>query len=535
MNARALKLAASAPPCVAYTRVSKEEQAREGKASLGQQRDAVRVLAERLGVAVGDVFEDAGKSGGTANRPAFQALLRHCEEHRQPDIRPGFVLVLNDTRWGRFANPEEAAYWRVHLAKHGWIVRYSESDDSDDPTARTVMRAIGSATSTDYLVKIKANAKRGARGTAAKGYWCNEAPLGYRRSTVGGTRPGTVLAPGQLNTKDEHVKLVLGPESERRVVRFMFERYDSGEASLGILVAELKQRWPGLRKWSRPVVRQMLRNPALCGDVVWMVRSTGPRDGGQVNVRDAHAALIPRAMWDRVQVRLARNCKETRSTEGGYPLRGLLTCSACGASYMGAGGPKGPSDDPDRYRFYREKEGDEPCGHRQGTVQKREIEPLVIGEVAKVVAHPSVQRLIARELDRLLAADTSGSKRSLDKERAALEARRKQIIDRIGTLYSDTEAKASLDEIRSQLDGLAAQSEQAKFTAATRRAAASERDRLMRMAKDFTARAQKLSGAALRELLRPWLAGATVDKKDRTLTLTIRRVPMVLESPPEPD
>ena len=75
---RAVK-AAPAPPCVAYTRVSKEEQARPDKTSLTQQRDAVIALAQRLRVTVGDVFEDAGKSGGTANRPAFQALVRYCE------------------------------------------------------------------------------------------------------------------------------------------------------------------------------------------------------------------------------------------------------------------------------------------------------------------------------------------------------------------------------------------------------------------------------------------------------------------------
>src|SRR5207249_3235979 len=172
----------------------------------------------------------------------------------------------------------------------------------------------GSGVSSQYRENIKRNAKRGARGTAAKGYWCNEAPLGYRRATVGGGRPGTVLDVGQRKAGDEAVKLTPGPAAEQRVVRFMFERYDTGEASLGDLVREIKARWPGLRRWSHPVLRQMLRNPAYCGDLVWMRRSSGPRDGGVVIVREAHPALVARALWDRVQARLARNCKETRST-----------------------------------------------------------------------------------------------------------------------------------------------------------------------------------------------------------------------------
>ena len=54
------------------------------------------------------------------------------------------------------------------------------------------------------------------------------------------------------------------------------------------------------------MVRQMLRNPAYCGDVVWMVRSNGPRDGDVEVKSDAHPALIERSVWDRVQARLAR-------------------------------------------------------------------------------------------------------------------------------------------------------------------------------------------------------------------------------------
>src|SRR5439155_21971837 len=100
----------------------------------------------------------------------------------------------------------------------------------------------------------------------------------------------------------------------------------------------------------------------------------------------------------------------------------------------------------------------------------------------KFLARPATQRAIATALDKLLGA-VPDARRTLDKERADLEARRKQIIDRIGTLYSDTEAKASLDEIRARLDALVAEGEHAKFTVVNRKALASERERLLGMAK----------------------------------------------------
>ncbi len=46
----------------------------------------------------------------------------------------------------------------------------------------------------------------------------------------------------------------------------------------------------------------------------------------------------------------------------------------------------------------------------------------------------------------------------------------------------------------------------------------------MGLAADFPALAKRLPGSELRELIRPWLHDAVVDKHRRTLTLTIRKV-----------
>src|SRR2546425_1119215 len=99
----------------------------------------------------------------------------------------------------------------------------------------------------------------------------------------------------------------------------MFERYDTGTVSLGILKGELKVKWPGLREWSRPVVRGVLRTPASGGAARGMARSTAPRGGARVEVRDAPPPLIKRALWDRVQARLTTNKRATVHTAGGYP------------------------------------------------------------------------------------------------------------------------------------------------------------------------------------------------------------------------
>ena len=150
------------------------------------------------------------------------------------------------------------------------------------------------------------------------------------------------------------------------------------------------------------------------------------------------------------------------------------------------------------------------------------------------MADPAVQRLIAKELDGLLSASPD-MKRDADKERADLEAQRRRIVERIGRgLITDDDAAPVLADLRGRLEALAAEGERAAFAAANRKAAAAERDRLLGMARDFAARAKDLSGAALRELLRPWIAGAVVDKRARTVTLAIRRVPSSIPAEGEP-
>ena len=535
----------SAPDCIGYVRVSKEDQAAEQKCSLSDQRAAISTLATRLRrqLAGALIFEDPGVSGATAEgRPGFIALIGYCETHPRPRKSPGYVLVLNDSRWGRFPNAEEATYWRVHLERQGWRVRFAEADETDDPIGRSVLRAIHSSQATAYREAIRANAKRGAVGAAHRGLWQNEAPLGYRRRardlTTGQER---TLEPGQRKGDTEQVRLTPGPAREQQIVRMMFTRYASGEVSLGLLVRELDAGFPG-RAWSRPTVRAVLTNPAYCGDVVWCRH---PHDAEErreqwirpatewVVTRDAHPALISRDLYEQAQQRLAANRKQTRATSGGYPLSGLIYCAHCGSTYTGAGGPRGPEGDPDRYRFYRDSGGIGRAAHCRGplgTLQKRWIEPRIVEAVARVVAHPSVRRLIAAECERQLEAlgeDQAARRDALERERGCLAGERDRLIAAIGRgLLADAEAAPQLATLRVGRERATGDLERLRFEGRRSGRLDSERERLIALAADFAAIAKQATGAQLRELLRPWLACALVDKVNRKLILTIRRVPL---------
>jgi site-specific DNA recombinase len=532
-----------APDCVGYIRVSKEDQAAERKTSLSDQRKAIEELANRnkLSLRPEFIFEDAGFSGATAvDRPGFMRLVEYCKQHPRPPKQRGYVLVLNDSRWGRFKNPDDATAWRAHFEDQGWHVKFAEADDTEDPIARSVLRALGSSQASLYRESIRATAKRGARGAAAKGLWQTKAPLGYRRlardSATGKTR---VLESGQRKADNEDVVLTPGPEQE--IVRWIFSRFASGEVSLGSLAKELDARFPS-RAWSRQTVRSLLKNPAYCGDVVWCRR---PHDKDErrehwvrprsewVGKKDAHPALVTRQLFEAVQQRIAVNKKRTRATVGGYPLSGLLRCAECDKRYIGGGGPVGTSDEPDRYRYYKDAGGDgraPVCSNPLGTLQKRWIEPRVIDAVAQVLNQRKMQNLIAEELDRQLAVaghDHLGNRQNLERERKRLMAEKDRLVQAIarGVLTED-EAKAQIETSRDAIGRITAEVEGLRFRERAAGGLREERNRLLALACNFKRATKKASGPELRELLRPWIADGVVDKNKRQVSVSIRKIPL---------
>jgi hypothetical protein len=149
--------------------------------------------------------------------------------------------------------------------------------------------------------------------------------------------------------------------------------------------------------------------------------------------------------------------------------------------------------------------------------------------VARIVESPHVLRLIAEEIDRVLSAasdDDDSRRRAIECERADAICQRDTLVAAVARgVMEDADARQTLATLRTRIDQLSQSLDRLRFRQRTTERLTAERDRMMALASDFRARAGAMSGAALRELLRPWIEGGMVDKDKRTLTLTIRRVP----------
>lgn len=537
---------APTPPAIGYLRVSTEGQARDDRASLPQQEAAIRALAKRRGFELGALFTDPGVSGGSAARPAFQALLAYCASAPRDGQDPGYVLVLNDSRWGRFENPEEATYWRVHLQRHGWLVCFAEGDDTQDALARGVLRAIHSTTASAYREQLKANVQRGVRGSAEAGFWMNKAPIGYRRREIApdGTW-GRVLEHGQRKADDLRVKLVLGPQEEQDLVRWLFTTYAGGEIGIWQLARLAAARWPA-KRWSSQVVSHMLQNRTYRGEIVWCRR---PHDAAErrrtpvrdvdswVVVPDAHEALIPADLFAAVQARLLgrRRALPQRSP---FLLTGLLTCAHCGDTFI-AGGTSRPRRNGERTRFYLHRQGSwmperrtapaSDCPELYMTLHQARIDAAVIEAVTQAAKTPAVQLGIRQAFDAALETARQGptiTRESLRRRRVTLEAERARLVDGVadGTL-SKADARPRLERNRLELDAVDQDLQRGRFGARRVEAVAAERDRLLAIAQDLPALLPRLESHDRRRILAGWLQGARVDRAHGTLRLELRAVP----------
>jgi DNA invertase Pin-like site-specific DNA recombinase len=510
---------------LAYLRVSDPRQATPDKVSLEDQRLALEQLATSLGrtLPADAIFADPGVSGGTANRPGFQRLLAHCLAH---PTKGGLVLVFRHDRWGRFDDPDEAGHYTFLVRQCGYDVRFAEGS-STDPNVRSILDALQRTSAMQERQKIQSRAKTGMRGATAKGFWVNREPYGYRRVAIDALSGATrVLAPGQRKGQNEVLKLTPGPDEEVAFVRWLFGRYATGTASVTELHRQTSTQTAHRFHWS--ALLHMLRNPVYAGDL-----RSGFKAKQVVLVRDAFPALVDRDLWDQVQRCLARNRKHTSPVRYAYPLSGLLHCASCGAPFVGGGRTgKHPADHPQAQFFYKDAGYTKQprCPGHLMTIQRRDIEPRIIGAVADAMERHQLGARLAVAFDRLL---DQGDRAAADRRaravrtRRQLEARRDRLVAAVGdgTLLK-AEADPQLRTVRADLDRLTRELEQHRFDGRRQARLATERDRLVALAMDFRAQAARLEGNELRELLRPWIASGLVDKHARTVTIALRTIPV---------
>jgi DNA invertase Pin-like site-specific DNA recombinase len=253
-----------------YVRMSTEHQ----KYSTENQAEIIAQYAARRGFEIVHTYEDAGKSGLRLDgRLALQALIADVRS-RSADFEA--VLVYDVSRWGRFQDADESAYYEFICREAGIKVHYcTEQFENDGSLSATIIKSMKRAMAGEYSRELSAKVfagqcrliRLGFRQGGAAGY-------GLRRQLVDEHRqPKAILHRNeQKSLQTDRVVLRPGPPEEVEVVRRLYRMFVVQRRTEREIAAALNAegiRTDLSRPWTRGTVHQVLTNEKYIGNNVY--------------------------------------------------------------------------------------------------------------------------------------------------------------------------------------------------------------------------------------------------------------------------
>ena len=253
-----------------YIRMSTEHQ----QYSTENQRDAIAEYAKRRGYEIVRTYADEGKSGlRIEGRAALRQML--------VDVQDGCadysaILVFDVSRWGRFQDADESAYYEYCCKRAGIAVHYcSEQFENDGGPVSTIVKSVKRAMAGEYSRELSSKVFKGQCRLIELGYR-QGGPAGYglRRMLVDQTgQPKTVLTRGEHKSlQTDRVILVPGPDDEVAVVRDIYDlfvRQSRTESEIAEHLNERGVRTDLGRRWTRATVHQVLTNEKYIGNNIF--------------------------------------------------------------------------------------------------------------------------------------------------------------------------------------------------------------------------------------------------------------------------
>jgi DNA invertase Pin-like site-specific DNA recombinase len=253
----------------AYVRMSTEHQ----QYSTSNQMDVINEYAKRRNFRIVREYSDEGKSGlKIQGRDSLAAMIQEVQtgsaEYRS-------ILVYDVSRWGRFQDADESAYYEYICKQAGVSVHYcAEQFENDGSPVSTIVKGVKRAMAGEYSRELSTKVFQGACRLIQMGYkQGGTAGYGLRRMLVdqSGERKAALKIGEQKSIQTDRVILVAGPEEEVAVVRGIYRDFLDGKLESEI-AAGLNAR--GLvtdfgRAWTRGTVHQVLTNEKYIGNNVY--------------------------------------------------------------------------------------------------------------------------------------------------------------------------------------------------------------------------------------------------------------------------
>lgn len=253
-----------------YVRMSTEHQ----QYSTLNQADVIQEYAVRRGYEIVRTYADEGKSGlNVAGREQLRQLIDDVQQGRA-DFQA--ILVYDISRWGRFQDADESAYYEYLCKRAGIEVHYcAEQFENDGGPTSTIIKSVKRAMAGEYSRELSSKVFKGQCRLIELGYrQGGGAGYGLRRMLVNQSgQHKAVLARGEHKSlQTDRVILVPGPEDETTVVRWMYAEFIGNGRKESEIASDLNTRSVLTdlgRPWNRNTVRQVLTNEKYIGNNVY--------------------------------------------------------------------------------------------------------------------------------------------------------------------------------------------------------------------------------------------------------------------------
>lgn len=257
-----------------YVRMSTDHQ----RYSTENQGDAIAAYAAIHNMTIVATYADEGKSGlNIAGRESLQRLIDDVEAKR---AEFEVLLVYDVSRWGRFQDADESAYYEYQCRRAGVRVVYcAEQFENDGTPVATIVKSVKRAMAGEYSRELSSKVFAGQCRLIELGYrQGGPAGIGLRRVLVDerGESKGVLRRGEQKSLQTDRVILVPGPTEETDLVRRIYRLFvvtGMTEAAIALLLNSEGAVTDLGRPWTRATVHQVLTNEKYIGNNVFNRRS----------------------------------------------------------------------------------------------------------------------------------------------------------------------------------------------------------------------------------------------------------------------
>ena len=263
---------AKLPPgnAVAYVRMSTEHQ----QYSTSNQMDVVREYAKRRSFEIVKIYSDEGKSG--LNIQGRDSLAQMIRDVQSGGINFSAILVYDVSRWGRFQDADESAYYEYICRRAGVSVHYcAEQFENDGSPMSSVMKTMKRTMAGEYSRELSAKVFQGACRLIQMGYkQGGTAGFGLRRMLIdqNGQHKAALKMGEHKSLQTDRVVLIPGLDDEIKTVLWIYQAFigeGKSESDIAKLLNERGVVTDFGRAWNRATVHQVLTNEKYIGNNVY--------------------------------------------------------------------------------------------------------------------------------------------------------------------------------------------------------------------------------------------------------------------------